>query len=220
MHNRLFENMDDKEDKIMAYCCKSQLNNTNGCEGCINFRLNRGCTFEGFNFYKYSKEEECDECEQKSHPKRFEGCLFCRSPIHCYDDKLFDVCIDCGAGFREFMFETFGKFIDKECMMGQGSYRLCSSSTIIEKGYYDIRDKKRLGLVPDFSNRFGEWKGFVSKYEDGKYTHTIPEFTEEQIQKIVQEDYRVITWDNIDEILLSYIIKLNINLYEPVQINK
>ena len=79
-----------------------------------------------------------------------------------------------------------------------------------------LKNKKR--LFPDFSNIYGKWKGFVTKYENGVYTHIIPKFTKEQIQKIVEEDCRVPTWKNIDEILLSHLIKLNINLYEPIQI--
>ena len=198
-------------DKRMAYCCKSNWKNTRGCHGCINFRLKRGCNFHGGPNYIYSKEEECRECEQKSHPDRFIGCLFCRSPTLLCTNR-FDVCFRCYYGFWKFMVETFSKFVY------MGDFRPTDITMSYESTQDDILIKNKEPLVPDFSNIFREWKGFVSKYEDGKYTHTIPEFTEEQIQKIVQEDYRVITWDNIDEILLSYIIKLNISLFEMIQI--
>ena len=207
------ENDSAEQKMILSY--KSKLKNENGFEGCINFRLKKGCNFGGFYLCTYSPEGECERCEQKSHPERFDGCLFCRSPSYNYTNS-FVHCLECGDGFQKFMVKTFEKFMESRDI-NQGAYRLYSIGNRISERS-DIRIINRKRLLPDFSIYFGKWKGFVTKYENGIYTHTIPEFTKEQIQKIVEEDSRVPTWKNIDEILLSHLIKLNINLYEPIQI--
>ena len=120
----------DSEEQKMILSYKSKLKNENGFEGCINFIHNKGCDFDGFYCCTYSEEGECKQCEQKSHPERFDGCLFCRSPGY-YDKNTFYVCGCCGSEFTEFMSKTFSKFMEGDIQTG--AYSLYSIGHYIEE---------------------------------------------------------------------------------------
>jgi hypothetical protein len=212
--SKLYMIAEDENDYFKCLeSATSRKNLTDGFQGCINYRLSKGCKFNGFYLCYYSLEGECDNCEYKSHPERFVGCLFCRRP-----SKFHGACLRCSSGFYKFIEDIFGKYIKGD--LGQGSFRLYQMDFIKEQLG---NDKK---IPPNFSNEFGGWAGFVSKYDNiengggggGNYTHIIPNFTKEQIEKVISQNSTIITWDNIHIILLSHLNNLGIYLYNIVQI--
>jgi hypothetical protein len=203
---------DEKEYKQFEQSALSKTNRKDGFEGCINYHSKKNkCQDGGYYLCEYSPEGECTNCEHISHPERFTGCIFCRRPF-----KYEGGCPKCNGEFQKYMKNIFlenkNDFSDKQ-IIDQGSFQLYSKNTI----EFHLKNTHRK-IIPDFSNKYGEWKGFVSEYTNGQYKHIIPTFTKEQINEVKIKESRPLTWDNKDQVLLSYLLLLGIDLYDVVQI--
>lgn len=199
MTDYMLEHMcfDERDHSKMVDVFESKKEEKNGFEGCVT------CNFDGFYLCTYSPEGECDECEFKSHPERFIGCLFCRAP-----SKFYGTCLDCYFGFQKYVKNLFVDFK----YLDQAVHKLCDVTFVKNSLNGQIP-------TPIFSARFNGWKGFVLKYENGHYIHVIPTFQNEKILQIVQQEQQEITWQNAHLILLSFLHQLGIDLYSPIQIN-
>jgi len=196
--------MGDKEYDKMYAARTAAANNERGFEGCVNKGKKYGCTFDGFYLAEYSKEGECRKCERKSHPERFHGCLFCRSP-----DTLKWTCGGCDDGFSEWMHKTFKIIKHKDDVFRHGVFLIQSGS--IKAGC----PNEIQSYPPDFKHSsYGGWRGFVSDYKDGQYTFTIPKFTDKQISAVLKP----YTWDNVAFVLLECLKELGISVYDTIQI--
>lgn len=193
----------DREVDQMIFARKSAKRRENGFEGCKN---KEECGFKGFYLAKYSKEGLCSDCELKSYPERFYGCLFCRNA-----EKLKGYCcLKCYSGFTSYIGENIEFITDAISADSQASHRLTNTSIS-----FKFIPRKELSTLPfvEHGKFTKKWPGFYcGKNEQGIHSWIKPNFIKDGEKTKLE-----VNWDNCHIVLNDFLKSNGITIEEEIQ---
>src|SRR6185437_15263053 len=118
----------DKELPKLLAAEREQQDKTHGFQGC------KTCDFRGLYCYTYSDEGQCDDCQFKTYPERWHGCLCCTRAI-----RYMAFCGDCADGIREWLSELFAPI----CPSNLDGGKRIAIFTLTTSAYVSEQDSKQ-----------------------------------------------------------------------------
>lgn len=223
----MYVDSDEYDSEYVKLCmaaeCKTK--KTHGFQGCKNYP--RDCDFGGFYLATYSDEGLCDDCEFKSYPERWNGCLHCGLAI-----KFDSICYRCESGLHAWLNIVF----DCSSFTWPNSHRLelaihsiLSHYTAIELRNTPIRFFERSKVIPRSNKALKENCQFneIKNNDHGSYLHEEqwPGFHIGKNKNIVPDPFKLRELVNIRDteveisgtVLIRELEKHNVFLYKLVQ---
>ena len=143
--------VDDVDVRSVCITCEKDLQPFTTADETDVYRLEDAKESTDRSSTLLSPENECVDCEIKSHPERFHGCAFCRRPLR----DLF-ACTPCRIGFAEWIKESINSDTIALSIIKRQANNIVLG--MVESGYIENRE---FIYRPDEMNYF-KWPGFFA----------------------------------------------------------